>query len=411
MADHGHPPVVGPLDGVTVLDMTTSYAGPTGSMYLAELGARVIKIERPGSGDDARHWGPPFVDGTSAWFASANRNKESVVLDVRKPGGLEVLHLLLAEADVFMENLNPDKLAGLRLDPETIRARHPRLIYCAVSGFGLDGPDSGLPGYDLVAQARSGLMSVTGAKGGPPQRVSTALSDIVAGMSAALAICAAVVRQRAHGTGDLIDISLLDGDLALMAPRIASFLAGEPEPGPSGGTDSVLAVYQTFVTADRDIAVAIGNDLMWQRFCGVLGLAELVADAALTDNAGRRAQRGTITAVVADRLRERPAAEWLKVLDEADVPASAVKTLSEVVDDPQVRARGNLLPVADAPGLFGVRAPFRLASVPVPPNQPVPALGAHSRAVLASLGCTDDQISELVAAGAVHVRDKEVHDD
>lgn len=391
----------GPLAGLRVVDLTTSYAGPTGSMYLADLGADVVKVERPGHGDDARGWGPPFVGGASAWFASANRNKRSVAVDLRSSEGLELLHALIARADVFMENLNPAKLVRLGIDPATLRARHPRLVYCAMSGFGLDGPDSHLPGYDLAAQARSGVMSVTGAKGGSPQRVSTALSDIVTGISAALAISAAVVRQRSTGEGDLLDVSLLDSDLALMAPRVAAFLAGEPEPAPSGGTDSVLAVYQTFRTADRDIAVAIGSDLMWRRFCAAVDLPDLGQDPALADNAGRREHRSTLVEAIGAKLAPRPAAEWLKVLGEADVPTSIVQSLGEVVADPQVEARGSLLPVPGSDHLYGVRPPFRLESVPEPPNHRFPPHGEHTREVLAELGLTERQISDLVESGAV----------
>lgn len=331
----------GPLAGLKVIDMTTSYAGPTASMYLADLGADVIKVERPGAGDDARTWGPPFVQDTSAWFASANRNKRSVVINLRDPRGLATLRRLIGSADVFMENLNPGKLKSLGIDHETLHAEFPALIYCAMSGFGLDGPDHALPGYDLAAQARSGIMSVTGAKGGAPQRVSSALSDVITGMCAALAVSAAVVRQREHGAGELIDVSLLDSDLAVMAPRIAAYLAGEAEPAPSGGTDSVLAVYQSFPTADRDLAIAIGNDQMWRRFCDVVGLPELGEDPALADNAGRRAHRERLIAAVTGKLGERTAAEWQKILGETGIPCSLVQTLSEVVTDPQVVARGS----------------------------------------------------------------------
>jgi crotonobetainyl-CoA:carnitine CoA-transferase CaiB-like acyl-CoA transferase len=375
-------------------------------MYLADLGAQVVKIERPGHGDDTRSWGPPFVNGASAWFASANRNKRSAVVNVRTPEGTEVLHTLLAQADVFMQNVNPDKLTGMGLDPATVRARHPHLIYCAMSGFGLDGPDSARPGYDLVAQARSGLMSVTGAKGGSPQRVSTALSDIVTGMAAALAICAAVVRQRRDGVGDLIDVSLLDSDLALMAPRIAAYRAGDAEPAPSGGTDSVLAVYQTFATADRDIAVAIGNDLMWKRFCAAVKLDELAAEPELADNAGRRAHRARVTQVVGDRLGQRTSEEWLKILEDASVPCSLVHGLSEVVADPQVEARGSLLAVPGSAGLFGVRSPFRLASLPQPTNRRFPELGAHTREVLHQAGVASEEIDRLASLGAIQLADK-----
>ena len=394
--------VAPPLQGVKVVDLSTSYAGPTASMYLADLGADVIKVERPDGGDDARHWGPPFVDGASAWFASANRNKRSIALDLRSAGGQRVLHRLIGDADVFIENLNPAKLEKLGLGPAAALARHPRLVFCAMSGVGLTGPDSHLPGYDLVAQARSGLMSVTGPAGGSPQRVSTALSDIVTGMSAALAVSAALVRQRTTGRGELVDVSLLDSDLALMAPRIAAYLAGEPEPAPSGGTDSVLAVYQPFRTADRDIVVAVGNDVIWQRFCTAVGLPALAADERLRDNAGRRAHRADVVAAVAAVLAQETAAHWLGRLQEAGVPASLVQGLSEVTTDPQVLARDALLPVPGSGGaLHGVRSPFRLASQPGPRNERFPDLGEHTVQVLTEHGFDAAEVAELLAVGAV----------
>jgi crotonobetainyl-CoA:carnitine CoA-transferase CaiB-like acyl-CoA transferase len=399
----GTAPPCGPLAGLKIIDMTTSYAGPTASMYLADLGADVIKVERPGVGDEARAWGPPFAGDASAWFASANRNKRSVVVDVRDPQGRAALRRLIGSADVFLENLNPSKLATLGIDYETISAEYPRVIYCAMSGFGLDGPDCALPGYDLAAQARSGIMSVTGPLGGSPQRVSTALSDVVTGMCAALAVSAAVVRQRERGAGDLIDVSLLDSDLAVMAPRIAAYLAGDAEPAPCGGTDSVLAVYQSFPTADRDLAIAIGNDRMWRRFCDAIGLPELGAEPGLADNAGRRRQRGRLVETVAGKLAHRTAAEWLKLLGEAGIPCSLVQRLSEVVADPQVIGRGSLMPVPGADGsLYSVHSPFRLASIPQPRNERFPVLGAHTVEVLAECGFSSDDIESLLMSGAVH---------
>jgi crotonobetainyl-CoA:carnitine CoA-transferase CaiB-like acyl-CoA transferase len=390
----------GPLAGVRVLDVTTSYAGPTASMYLADLGADVIKVERPIHGDDCRSWGPPFLQGVSAWFASANRNKRSIVIDLRAPNASGLMARLLAASDVLVENFNPTKLAALGLDPDVICRRYPRLIYCAMSGFGLTGPAAHLSGYDLVAQARSGLMSVTGPPGGPPQRVSTGLSDIVTGMSAALAISAAIVRQRQTGRGELIDVSLLDSDLALMAPRISAFLAGEPEPRPSGGTDSVLAVYQSFATADRPIVVAVGSDAIWRRFCVALDLPQFLTDETLRDNAGRRAHRERLRAAVQEKLALRSAAEWEELLGAAGVPCSLVLSLSEVIADPHVKARESVVPTDD--GLFVVRSPLRLSSMPNPRNQPAPRLGEHTMAVLADIGLSDDEIHEALAAGVAY---------
>jgi crotonobetainyl-CoA:carnitine CoA-transferase CaiB-like acyl-CoA transferase len=393
---------LGPLDGLTVVDLTTSYAGPTASMYLADLGAQVIKVERPEFGDDARAWGPPFARGTSAWFASANRNKRSIVLNLRTTEGRDALLRLLDTADVFMQNMNPAKLEHLSIDAPTVMTRNPRLIYCAMSGFGLDGPDSYLPGYDLVAQARSGLMSVTGEAQRSPQRVSTALSDVVTGMCAAIAISAAAVGQARTGCGEIIDVSLLDADLALMAPRIAAYHAGETEPAPSGGTDSVLAVYQPFEAEDRAIIVAIGNNLMWRRFCAATGLQDLAEEEALGDNAGRRAHRRRVTARVAEVIRSRPAAEWLRVLGQSEVPVALVQSLSEVVKDAQVIARGSLLPVPGTDGeLVSVRSPFRLASRPHPRNERFPDLGEHTLDVLEEVGYTPTEVERLVALGAV----------
>lgn len=371
-------------------------------MYLADLGATVIKIERPGRGDDTRAWGPPFVDGVSAWFASANRNKRSLVLNLRSESGRETLLRLLDDADVFLQNMNPSKLVRMGIDHESLLARNPRLVYCAMSGFGLDGPDSDLPGYDLVAQARSGVMSVTGEKGRSPQRVSTALSDVVTGMCAAMAVNAALVHQQRTGRGDVIDVSLLDSDLALMAPRIAAHVAGEPEPAPSGGTDSVLAVYQPFEASDRTIVLAVGNDLMWARLCDALDLPELAARADLQDNAGRRECRTEITDLIQARVAEKPAHEWMRILGAAGIPASLVQTLPEVLKDPQVQSRGSILPVPGAQGdLVTVHSPFRLSSIAEPRNEPIPELGRDTREVLEAFGFTATEIAGLARDGAV----------
>jgi crotonobetainyl-CoA:carnitine CoA-transferase CaiB-like acyl-CoA transferase len=367
-----------PLKGFRIVDLTTSYAGPTATMMLAELGADVIKIERPGMGDEARSWGPPFVGEVSGWFASANRGKRSVVLDLRDPEDQLSLSGLLHTADVLVQSFNPTKLEGLGLEPETVRERFPNLVYCAISGFGFGGPDSEQPGYDLIAQARSGIMSVTGEAGGVPQRVSTALSDITTGVLAAFAVCAALVGRGKTGPGCFLDLSLLDSDLALMAPRLVSFLSGEAEPAPSGATDSVLAIYQTFPTLDGPIAVAIGNDAMWERFCEAIGLDELKDDARLKTNAGRRSHRHDLVGEISDMLSSRPSAHWLSALRSAAVPCSVVQGLAAVVADKQVQARDSLgwAATADGETVAAVRLPWRIDGAR-PEPLPVPGLDQH----------------------------------
>ena len=392
-----------PLAGVRVIDASSAYAGPTAAMYLADMGADVIKVERPGDGDDTRQWGPPFIGDLSAWFASANRNKRSICLDLTSPTGREVLNRMLRRAQVFLVSQNPRKLVKHGLAPAEIARSHPQLICFAISGFGLTGPDWDDPGYDLIAQARSGMMSVTG-ESGRPQRVSTALTDIVAGLVAAYAIAAALRRLELTGRGELIDVSLLDSALALMAPRVASYLAGDPEPQPCGATDSVLAVYQTFDTADDPIVLAVGNDAMWQRLCTVLQLREFAEADVLSDNTGRRQARTAITEAIARTLRSRGAQEWLRRLDDASIPAAPVQRLSEVVADTQVRARNAILNIGDGDGaaIEVVRAPWRLGSSPSPAaDDPPPQLGEHTAEVLEEFGFSSVERETLASEGTV----------
>ncbi|MGH9035878.1 MAG: CaiB/BaiF CoA transferase family protein [Acidimicrobiia bacterium] len=386
-----------PLAGLRVIDLSTSYAGPTATMFLADMGADVIKVERP-EGDDTRHWGPPFVEGESAWFLSANRNKRSICLNLTVPSDRDLLFRLLEGADVLVQSFNPAKLARLGLEPELVRRRFPRLVYCALSGFGLAGPDAELPGYDLIAQARSGLMSVTGEAGRSPQRVSTALSDVVAGIVAAFTIVAALRRQDRTGQGELIDVSLLDADLALLAPRIASFLAGGDEPRPSGATDSVLLPYQPFPTADRPIVVAAGNDRIWRRFCEAIDAPDLLAEEYRT-NAARKAQRDHLVTRIQERLARRPSGEWLEIFRQAAVPAALVHSISEALMDPQIVARRSLTSLDNSGNGQAVvlEPPWILGSRPRPmAHQPPPALGQHTAEVLAEIGEVTVDLPEAV---------------
>ena len=393
----------GPLHGVRIIDIASSYAAPTASMYLADMGADVIKIE-PLRGDDARGWGPPFLNGEAAWFLSVNRNKRSLCLDIRQAEGRELLFQLLETADVFIENLNPAKLEKHGLGIDDLHRRFPKLVICAFSGFGLDGPDSALPGYDLIAQARSGLMSVTGADG-VPQRVSTALSDVAAGTVAAFAVASALVRQQQTGEGEVVDVALLEADLAFMAPRIASYLAGDPEPKPCSGMDSVVAIYQSMRTADRPIVLAIGNDGHWRRACAALGLDHLAAREDLATNAGRRAKRQEVVGAFQERFETLPSEHALKLMQDVGVPCGPINSLSEVVADPQVVSRRAIVdyehPVA---GVFrGVGSPWRLGSDPADRQArlPAPLRGEHSREVLDEIGLGHDEISRLVEGQVV----------
>jgi crotonobetainyl-CoA:carnitine CoA-transferase CaiB-like acyl-CoA transferase len=390
-----------PLRGIRVIDLSTSYAGPFASMILGDMGADVIKVEKPGSGDDARHWGPPFVATQSAWFVSTNRNKRSLILDLTREEGREVLADLLEDSHVLIGNVKPSKLHKLGLYPTEVRARWPWLVYCALTGFGFEGPDRDLPGYDLIAQARSGLMSVNGSHRLDPQRISTPLSDVATGLVSALAIVSALRAAESSGEGTFIDTSLLDTDLALLGPRIAAYLAGEPEPQPSGATDSVLAVYQTFATADRPIVIAIGNDPMWQRLCAVLELPKLGENPVYATNAGRRTARKEIVSVIQERLMESSAATWLDRLRSVAVPASLVQSLSEVLKDPQVAGRDAVHWLDDPiAGQMGVVArPWRTDATDEPEPRSAPGLGEHGRELLTELGYSEERIDALVAAG------------
>jgi crotonobetainyl-CoA:carnitine CoA-transferase CaiB-like acyl-CoA transferase len=370
-------------------------------MYLADMGADVIKVESIG-GDAARTWGPPFVGSSSAWFQSANRWKRSVGIDLRSAAGAEVVFRLLEDADVLLVNMTPDRMAESAFAPERVRANRSDLIYCAISAFGLDGPDAAKPAYDLIAQARSGMMSVTGPLGGMPERVGTALSDTSTGMAAALAVAGALVRKAETGLGCLIDVNLLETDLALMAPRIASYLAGEAEPVPCSGTDSVVSIYQRFETADRPIVTTVGNDSMWRRFCAAMDLENLQVPEYET-NAQRREARAHLVSIIERRFRTDVADHWIKVLEEARIPVAPVLFLSEVVADDHIVARGAIRPVLTVDGGSAqvVGPPWRYVEAEAREAAATPGPAEHTREVLAESGLDRAHIDELFREGVV----------
>ncbi|MEZ5418573.1 MAG: CoA transferase [Vicinamibacterales bacterium] len=396
---------MGPLHGITVLDFTRVLSGPYCTMALADLGARVIKLEHPGRGDDTRRWGPPFLGEESAYFLSVNRNKESVAIDFKKPGALAVVHTLLAKADVVVENFRPGTLDALGLDAASVRARYPRVVYCSISGYGQTGPRREEPGYDAVMQAEGGLMSITGAADGPPYRLGVAIVDIVSGMFAAQGILAALVSRAATGQGQVVDIGMLDAATALLTYQAGNYFATGEAPGRLGNRHPTIAPYETFATADGDVALAIGNDALWQAFCAAAELPDLAADPRFATNALRLANYDALRARLEGVFRTKSLGAWQAILREAGVPNGAVRSIAEVFADPQTAAREMLVTVPHAT-LGEVRVtgvPVKLSETPGSVRSGPPTLGQHTAAVLTELGYDSAAIEALAASGAVRV--------
>jgi crotonobetainyl-CoA:carnitine CoA-transferase CaiB-like acyl-CoA transferase len=392
---------MGPLHGITVLDLTRVLSGPYCSMLLADMGARVIKVEQPGKGDDTRAWGPPFLDGESAYFLSINRNKESVTLDFKQPDGRAVLDQLLAKADVLIENFRPGTLTKVNLDYASLVAKHPRLIYCSISGFGQTGPRRREAGYDAVMQGEGGLMSITGAAGGTPFRLGVAIADIVSGMFAAQGITLALYARERSGRGQAIDIAMLDSVVALLTYQAGICFATGAAPPRLGNRHPTIVPYETFSAADGDFVLAVGNDDQWRRFCGVAALDE---DARFATNRQRVTNYDQLRPILAERLRTRTRAQWIQALTAEGVPCGSVRDLAEVFADPQVAAREMIAtlehPTAGLLKLLGT--PLRLSDTPGAIRTPPPVLGQHTEAVLTNdLGLTGEQVAALRAKGVV----------
>lgn len=387
----------GPLAGLTVLDMTRVLSGPYCTMLLGDMGARVIKIEQPGRGDDTRAWGPPFVGGESAYFLSVNRNKESVTLDFKQPEGRDILDRLIGQADVLVENFRPGTMARLGLDHASLEARHPRLVYCSVSGFGQSGPRLSYPGYDAVIQAEGGLMSVTGEADGPPYRVGVAIADLVAGLLAAQGVALALFARERSGRGQYVDISMFDGVLSLLSYHASIFLTTGSTSSRVGNRHATIAPYETFLAEDGELFLAVGNDEQFRRFCAVAGLPDLVEDARFATNPGRVVQaealRTRIAPVMAQRTRDR----WIEGLTAAGVPCGAVRDVGEALSDPQVLAR-RMIEAVEHAALGTVKVlgvPIKMSMTPGSVRDAPPLLGQHTRSVLTALGVPADTIDDL----------------
>lgn len=371
-----------PLAGVRVADFSRVLAGPLATMLLADLGADVIKVERPAGGDDTRAWGPPFVGEDAAYFLALNRNKRSVALDLQTPEGAEAARRLALASDVVVENFRPGLMARFGLDQASLSAERPELVYCSLVAFGEEGESAARPGYDIIVQALSGLMSFTGHPGGEPTKVGVALLDVICGLYAASGILAALVERRTTGRGRRIVVSLYEASLAAMVNQAANYLLGGLVPGPLGNQHPNIVPYQLFEAADRPFILAAGNDRMFERTCEVLGMPELTRDERFATNEARVRNRGALIPVLAEAFRRRPAAEWLAALEAVGVPCSPVLRMDEVFATPEGArmvqevtdpARGPLRLVADPIRLDGSLAPVR---------RPPPRLGEHTEEVL-----------------------------
>jgi len=381
-----------PLDGLFVLDFSRVLAGPYCTMQLGDLGARVVKIEQPGRGDDTRAWGPPFVGGESAYFLSVNRNKESLALDLKHERAGPVLDALLARADVLVENFRPGTMERLGLGYAEVAARHPRIVYCSISGFGQTGPRRAEPGYDAMMQAEGGLMSITGAAGGPPFRLGVAIGDIATGMFAVQGILAALFARERLGRGQHVDIGMLDAVTALLTYQASAAFATGDTPGRLGNRHPSIAPYDTFAAADGDFVLAVGNDDQFRRLAQVLGRPELASDARFTTNADRVANHEVLRWALRPLLGARTRQDLVQALTAAGVPSGAVRSVTEALADPQLAAREMIVPLdhLTAGPIRVLGTPLKLSDTPAAVRTPPPALGQHTAAILAEFGFTDD---------------------
>jgi crotonobetainyl-CoA:carnitine CoA-transferase CaiB-like acyl-CoA transferase len=407
--------MAGPLSHIKVLDMSRVLAAPWAAQNLADLGADVIKVERPVKGDDSRAYAPPFLKDEngketkeSAYFCAANRGKRSITVNLTKPEGQQLVRELAAQADVLLENYKVGDLARYGLGYEDLAKINPGLIYCSVTGFGQTGPYKDRPGYDFMAQGMGGLMSITGepdsVPGGGPQRCGVPIIDLTTGMYATIAICAALANRAVTGKGQWIDVALLDTTVAYLANQGQNFLATGVSPERIGNAHPNIVPYQTFKTADGAIILACGNDNLFKKFCEVAGCMEFTTDPKFSTNAARVQNRAEITNLLNAVFAKRSTKEWVKLLDDAGVANGPINTLEQVFEEPQVIARGMKIemPHAVAGKVTLVASPMRFSGTPIKHEVPPPALGQHTDEILRkSLKKSDAEIAKLKADGVV----------
>ena len=409
----GSRPAAGPgaLSHLRVLDLSRVLAGPWCGQNLADMGAEVIKVERPGTGDDTRRWGPPWVPDAnrgpgsdSTYFAAANRGKQSITLDIAKPEGQALVRRLAALSDVVIENYKIGDLKRYGLDYPALRALNPGLVYCSITGYGQEGPSAHKPGYDFVFQAIGGLMSITGERddlpGGGPQKAGIAIADVMTGMYATIAILSALQYRSVSGEGQYIDMALLDCIVALGGNQVTGFFANGQVPGRYGNAHASLVPYQVFVVSDGEIVVAVGNDAQWQQFCAAIERPDLAADPRWTRVTGRIVGRGELVPEMARTLLGRGRAEWLRRLEAHGVPCGPINDYQQVFEDPQVRHRGLRLdlPRPDGATVSTIASPLRLQTTPPLAERAPPSLGDCTEQVLSRLlGCSAEEIARYRA--------------
>jgi crotonobetainyl-CoA:carnitine CoA-transferase CaiB-like acyl-CoA transferase len=405
----------GALANIRVLDLSRVLAGPWAGQMLADLGADVIKVERPGSGDDTRHWGPPFLKDAegrdtreAAYYLCANRNKRSLTVDFTQPEGQRLIRELAAQSDVLLENFKVGGLAAYGLDYQSLKAINPRLIYCSITGFGQQGPYAQRAGYDFMIQGLGGLMSLTGRaadeEGAGPVKVGVALTDILTGLHASVAVLAALNHRHASGEGQHIDLALLDVQVACLANQALNYLTTGVAPRRLGNAHPNIVPYQDFPTADGDFILTVGNDGQFRRFCEVAGHPEWADDPRFASNSARVAHRGELIPLIRQATVFRTTAEWVAALEEAGVPCGPINDLAQVFADPQVLARGMRVDLAHplAGSAPGVASPLRLSATPVEYRNAPPLLGEHTETILAErLGLDGETIADLRARGVI----------